>query len=62
MTELQNLPTQLARRPTPCGVTWYSHGVTHRYAPLAVINVGDVGVTLVSDCRTKFEPLAVKNP
>jgi hypothetical protein len=34
------------------------NGVRHYYAPLAVIAVGDAGVTVVSDCRSSFEPLA----
>jgi hypothetical protein len=34
------------------------NGVRHYYAPLAVITVGDGGVTVVSECRSSFEPLA----
>ncbi len=35
------------------------HGVTHHYAPLAVIAVGPGGVSVVSDCREPFEPAVV---
>ncbi len=34
------------------------HGVRHYYAPLAVVSVNAAGVTLVSDCRSSFEPMA----
>jgi Family of unknown function (DUF6519) len=34
------------------------HGVRHYYAPLAVVSVSAAGVTLVSDCRGSFDPMA----
>jgi hypothetical protein len=33
------------------------HGVTHYYAPLAVISIDPAGVTIVHDCRDAFQTL-----
>jgi hypothetical protein len=34
------------------------HGITHYYAPLAVISVTD-GVVVTTECRSSFKPSAV---
>jgi hypothetical protein len=34
------------------------HGITHYYAPLAVVMVNVDGVSLVRECRSSFNPLA----
>jgi hypothetical protein len=35
------------------------HGITHYYAPLAVVQVSDNGVFEVRECRSSFAPVAV---
>jgi Family of unknown function (DUF6519) len=49
-TDAQGNPIPIALPP---------HGITHHYAPLAVISVTPNGVTPQPDCRSSFEPLAV---
>jgi Family of unknown function (DUF6519) len=38
------------------------HGITHYYAPLAVVSVSANGVSMVSECRSSFAPAAVPMP
>jgi hypothetical protein len=35
------------------------HGITHYYAPLAVVSVSADGVFLVMECRSSFAAVAV---
>jgi hypothetical protein len=49
-TDSQGNPIPIALPP---------HGITHHYAPLAVVSVSPNGVTVKPDCRSSFNPAAV---
>lgn len=49
LTDAQGNETPLALPP---------HGITHYYAPLAIVSITATGISVESDCRSEFDPLA----
>jgi hypothetical protein len=49
ITDAQGNTTPLALPP---------HGITHYYAPLAIVSISANGVSPMTDCRSSFNPLA----